>query len=104
MANDLQMQVNMYVSGRKLKDLDTFSKSDPRCLLFENKNGQWVKLGMTEQIKNDVNPNFANGFEIAYWFEKVQKLKFVMIDGDGDGDYDEIGEIEVPMGQLMGAK
>ena len=26
-----------------------------------------------------------------------------MIDGDGDGDYDTIGEVETTMGQLMGA-
>ena len=27
-----------------------------------------------------------------------------MIDGDGDGDYDTIGEINTNMGQLMGAR
>ena len=25
----MMMQVNLFISGRKLKDLDTFSKSDP---------------------------------------------------------------------------
>jgi len=34
----------------------------------------------------------------------VQNYKFVFIDGDGSGDYDTIGEIEVTMGKLMGAK
>ena len=28
----------------------------------------------------------------------------MLIDGDGGGDYDTIGEIEVTMGKLMGAK
>jgi hypothetical protein len=28
-----------------------------------------------------------------YFFEKAQNIKFVMIDGDGSGDYDTIGEI-----------
>ena len=28
----------------------------------------------------------------------------MLIDGDGGSDYDEIGEIEVTMGKLMGAK
>ena len=27
-----------------------------------------------------------------------------MIDGDGSGDFETIGEVEVTMGQLMGAK
>jgi len=27
-----------------------------------------------------------------------------MIDGDGGGDYDSIGEVQTTMGKLMGAK
>jgi len=34
-ASQMSMQVNLFISGRKLKDLDTFSKSDPQCWLFE---------------------------------------------------------------------
>jgi len=39
-----------------------------------------------------------------YQFEKIQKIKFVMIDGDGKGDFDTIGEVETTMGAIMGAK
>ena len=41
-----------------------------------------------------------------YFFEKQQKLKFVMIDGDcrAHDDFDLIGELETTMGALMGAK
>lgn len=99
------MQVSLFVSGRKLKDLDTFSKSDPQCILFEKSpNGSWVKVGQTEQIKNNLNPDFRECFQLPYFFEKQQNYKFVMIDGDGGGDYDTIGEIEVTMGKLMGAR
>ena len=98
------MQVNLYVSGRKLKDLDTFSKSDPQCILFEKRNNHWIQIGQTEQINNTLNPDFKTGFTLGYFFEKVQNFKFVLIDGDGGGDYDTIGEIEVTMGKLMGAK
>ena len=52
------MQVNLFISGRKLKDLDAFSKSDPVCLVFEQINGSWRKIGKTEQIKNNLNPDF----------------------------------------------
>ena len=41
---------------------------------------------------------------MAYFFEKVQEYKFVLIDGDGGSDYDTIGECQVSMGKLMGAK
>ena len=75
-ADSMSSQVNLFVSGRKLKDLDTFSKSDPQCILLEQRNGSWVKLGQTEQIKNNLNPDFTTSFTIPYYFEKVQKLKF----------------------------
>jgi len=39
------MKVNLFISGRKLKDLDVFSKSDPQCMVFQDFNGQWNKLG-----------------------------------------------------------
>ena len=98
------MQVNLFVSARKLKDLDTFSKSDPRCLLFEQRGRQWVRAGQTEQVKNSLNPDFKTAFTLAYFFEKIQSFKFVLIDGDGGSDYDAIGEVEVTMGKLMGAR
>ena len=31
---DLSMPVNLYIAGRKLKDLDAFSKSDPVCRIY----------------------------------------------------------------------
>ncbi len=34
-ADTMCMQVNLFIAGRKLKDLDTFSKSDPQCLIME---------------------------------------------------------------------
>ena len=39
-----------------------------------------------------------------YFFEKQQFYKFLMIDGDGGQDFDVIGEVEVSMGKLMGAR
>ena len=37
-AASMMMQVNLFVSARKLKDFDTFSKSDPQCRLYELRN------------------------------------------------------------------
>ena len=41
---------------------------------------------------------------MPYYFEREQKLKLVIIDGDGAGDYDTIGEVYCTMGNLMGAR
>lgn len=64
----------------------------------------WVEIGRTEQLKNNLNPEFKTKIAMNYFFEKSQKLKFVMIDGDCHGDYDTIGVIETTMGNIMGAK
>ena len=102
--SSLSMQVNLYIAGRKLRNLDTFSKSDPICRLFEKKQNSWVKLGQTESIKDSLNPNFEQCFTVPYYFEKKQELKFEMIDDDGAGEYDVIGEVLTTMGAVMGAK
>ena len=66
----MSMQVELFISGRKLKDLDTFSKSDPQCRLYEWKNNQWMKIAQTETIMNNLNPDFKTSFTCAYFFEK----------------------------------
>ena len=82
------------------------SKSDPICILseFNEKTKSWVRLGQTEQIKDDLNPDFKTRFNVNYFFEKTQKLKFQMIDWDGDGEFDTIGSVETMLGSIMGAK
>ena len=107
LADGMRQKVNLFVSGRKLKNLDTFSKSDPICILFEQRDGDWKMIGRTECIENTLNPDFETSFTVDYYFEKAQNFRFVMIDGDGvytdTSDYDEIGSVEVQMGRLMGA-
>ena len=49
-------QVELSISCNRLKDLDHFSKSDPAVFLFEKKNHEWIKLGRTEVIDNNLNP------------------------------------------------
>ena len=73
-SNNLVMQVNLFVSGRSLRDLDTFSKSDPMCIVFEqsgtrNKkrqinNNSWHKIGQTEQMHDTLNPDFRTSFTV----------------------------------------
>ena len=56
-------------------------------------------------MNNNLNPDFETCFTLAYWFEKVQKYKFQFVDVDSStGQGDDIGSVEVTMGDLMGAK
>ena len=98
----LKVQVNLFVSGHKLMEENRLSKSDPLCVLFEKRQDQWLKIGQTEQINNSLNPDFKTAIQITYSFEKKQLLKFLFIDGDGSGDYDTIGSMEVTLGIILG--
>jgi len=57
-AVNLSMQVNLFISARDLKRLDLMSKSDPQCQVYEQRNGKWVKIGKTEKLNNNHNPNW----------------------------------------------
>jgi hypothetical protein len=104
LADTLSMRVELSIAGRALKDLDAFTKSDPQCILYEKANGNWTEVGRTEKLKNTLNPEFKTTFVVNYFFEKVQPLKFIMIDGDHSEDFDVIGQIETTMGNIMGSK
>jgi hypothetical protein len=103
-ASSLSMQVQLFISGRKLKNLDILSKSDPRCSLFEMINNKWVLKGKTEMQNNQLNPDFTTSITIDYFFEKTQKLKFVMEDGDTSTSSEEIGVVETTLAGIMGKR
>jgi len=53
------MKVNLYISGRKLKNEDIDSKSDLLCEIYEEvADNTWDSIGFTEQIKDNLNPDF----------------------------------------------
>lgn len=49
-------KVELSISCSNLKDLDYFSRSDPCVFIFEQHGKEWVKLGRTEVIDNNLNP------------------------------------------------
>jgi hypothetical protein len=100
--------VDLFISGRKLKDTDIGfgNKSDPFCKVFEMKNSNWVPIGKTETIQNNLNPDFATKITVNYFFERIQRLKFKFMDDDSENgtNDDKMGEIESTLGAIMGAK
>ena len=64
--------VELYFQARNLKDLDTFSKSDPQVRVYV-KDGPtvstWRKVGETEVIQNNLNPDFRTTVQVFYQFE-----------------------------------
>ena len=103
-SNTLCMQVQLFISARKLRNLDIFSKSDPRCSVFELVNNKWVLRGQTEKIKDNLNPDFTKSITLNYFFEKSQKIKFVMDDVDSSSTHEEIGVVETTIAGIMGKR
>uniref|UniRef100_A0A3Q3R168 C2 domain-containing protein n=1 Tax=Monopterus albus TaxID=43700 RepID=A0A3Q3R168_MONAL len=102
-------KVELQISCDNLLDRDTFSKSDPLCVLFMSSSGShWCEIGRTEKIQNCLNPKFSKTFVIDYYFEMVQKMKFSVYDIDSANcslhDADFLGEMECTLGQIVSSR
>ncbi|KTG46526.1 hypothetical protein cypCar_00015312 [Cyprinus carpio] len=77
-------KVEITVSCRNLLDRDTFSKSDPLCVLYTQgvESKQWREFGRTEVIDNTLNPDFVRKYILDYFFEEKQNLRFDIYDID----------------------
>ncbi|XP_062582968.1 copine-8-like, partial [Saccostrea cucullata] len=102
-------QVEISVSCRNLQDKDTFSKSDPMCVLYikDARTGSYQEFGRTEMIKDTLNPDFVHKFVMNYYFEESQKLKFKIYDVDSPKQalsaHDFLGRLECSLGEIVGA-
>lgn len=109
-ADSLGYKVQLFIQCRKLKDVDGIGQgySDPVCFLYfknDPKQSHWQLEGRTEEIKNNLNPDFKKSFIIGYYFEKHQPLKFEIMDGDNSkGGFKLIGSVETTLGTIMGSK
>jgi hypothetical protein len=95
--------VELYLACRTLKDKDFFSKSDPLVKCSVMKDGKWCLVGKTEQIQNNLNPNFQKTIQTELIFEIKQPIKFEVVDVDAHHE-DLIGYAETELGKLAGAK
>ena len=59
--------VQLSIKCKNLAHLDTFSKSDPMCVLFlSNNEGPWQEIGRTERLKDTADPTWAKKLQINY--------------------------------------
>mmetsp|Transcript_31058 Transcript_31058/g.28252 ORF Transcript_31058/g.28252 Transcript_31058/m.28252 type:complete len:419 (+) Transcript_31058:99-1355(+) len=99
-----QEKVEIFVSCRKLKNMDYFSLTDPQIRLYIEKNGEYYFHDQTEKIQDNLNPNFTKSFVLDYHFEVKQKLKFSVIDIDGPNSEEFVGECFTSLGEIVGAR
>lgn len=89
--------------------MDIFSKSDPYAKISFRRNPkeQFLTLGRTETVDNNLNPNFKQSFIVDYIFEARQDIRFDIWDEDdkkNSTNDDFIGSAETTLGMLAGAK
>lgn len=98
-------KIQLYISCRKLKDLDYIGKSDPYCQVWlkNDERSSWAMVGKTETIQNNLNPVFSTPITIDYYFEKTQEIKFEIWDQDTSAS-EEQGYQTTKIGRLVGAK
>ncbi|KAM9334493.1 copine-8 isoform 1-T1 [Symphorus nematophorus] len=111
-------KVEITVSCRNLLDRDTFSKSDPICVLYTQGMGnkEWREFGRTEVIDNTLNPDFVRKFILDYFFEERQNLRFDLYDVDSKSAnlskhvsaktclvYDFLGQAYCTLGEVVGS-
>ncbi|XP_043964142.1 copine-8 isoform X2 [Gambusia affinis] len=102
-------KVEITVSCRNLLDMDTFSKSDPICVLYTQGMGnkEWREFGRTEVIDNTLNPDFVRKFMLDYFFEERQNLRFDLYDVDSKSanlqKHDFLGQAYCTLGEVVGS-
>ncbi|XP_047245908.1 copine-8 [Girardinichthys multiradiatus] len=102
-------KVEITVSCRNLLDMDTFSKSDPICVLYTQGMGnkEWREFGRTEVIDNTLNPDFVKKFILDYFFEERQNLRFDLYDVDSKSanlqKHDFLGQAYCTLGEVVGS-
>ncbi|XP_056455265.1 copine-8-like isoform X3 [Gadus chalcogrammus] len=102
-------KVELTVSCRNLLDRDTFSKSDPICVLYIQgiANREWREYGRTEVIDNTLNPDFVHKFIMDYFFEERQNLRFDLYDLDCKSEklskHDFLGQAFCTLGEVVGS-
>ena len=74
-AMDLKQKVILRFKCHNLPNLDKGSKSDAFCVLWLiDKQARKIKLGQTELIANNLNPEFLTEIVVNYFFEQQQNL------------------------------
>uniref|UniRef100_A0A7S0QQF9 C2 domain-containing protein n=1 Tax=Cryptomonas curvata TaxID=233186 RepID=A0A7S0QQF9_9CRYP len=82
---------------------------------MDGRSGLFQRLGETEWIKNNANPEFTKELELNYVFEKKQHLRITVLDVDNAdqvpkeytpnmAEGDLLGRMELTVAEIMGGK
>ncbi|CDW74967.1 copine viii [Stylonychia lemnae] len=81
-AGNLLSMLNLTFSCENLPNLDTFTRTDAMCVIYQQKGNVWHEIGRTEVIMDNLNPKFIKQFTVEYHFEERQKFRVAVYDVD----------------------
>ncbi len=95
-------KVQLFLSATNLPKLHTFNVTDPFCDVFivNRKDNSLVRLGMTEQLTDTLNPVFTKSILSDYLFEEVQEI-VANVYHKATGRLELIGEVRFQLSTLM---
>jgi len=56
--------IRLSFACKELPNLDTFTRTDGMCVLFKQTGNQWMKIGMTEVIMDNLNPEWVKQIDV----------------------------------------
>lgn len=93
--------------AKSLKNTDGwFGKSDPFLILFEKdeKTKNYIEVGKTEVIDDNLDPDWKTPIEIPFNFGKKQNMKVEIRDDDGKGKSEIIGFATFALSSVLADK
>jgi Ca2+-dependent lipid-binding protein len=102
--------VELSLRCERLRDLDTFSKSDPFCVVECKTLGiqnEWMEVGRTECVMDNLNPVWQKKIVLDYNFEQRQMLRLRVYDLDSESvgskleSQDFLGVAECSLGEVV---
>ena len=78
----LKQTVALTFSCANLPNLDSGSKTDPFLVLWQMNGKQQQRLGQTEVIADNLDPEFVKEIKVDYYFEQQQKFRVDVYDVD----------------------
>ena len=92
--------------------MDTFSKSDPFCIVYKyDVKGQAQMIGKTEVIHDNLNPEFVKKILVDFHFEQKEMFRIEVYDSDDDTQmtknldkHDYIGSLDFTLHEVVTAR
>lgn len=87
--------------------MDTFSKSDPILFLFQKQGNAWQKIGQTEVIHDNLNPQWVTKCAVQYNFERNDQFRLEVYDIDDETNindtkaHDPLGHLDFTLHEIV---